>query len=118
MIDALACDATRIPIRRCGAASSPVGAARPTVEQMDVIAANQTSAGQGPATLCARGLTDGPVDVNTNGGAIAMGRPLGLSRARSVMTAANQLKRSGGRYALCTMCVGPGRGAALIPERV
>ena len=59
-----------------------------------------------------------PEKVNVNGGAIAIGHPLGMSGARLVMTAAYQLRRTGGRYALCTMCVGVGQGAALILERV
>lgn len=89
-----------------------------TIEQMDVIELNEAFASQGLATLRALGLPDDAEHVNPNGGAIAMGHPLGMSGARLVMTAAYQLKRTGGRYALCTMCVGVGQGAALILERV
>jgi acetyl-CoA acetyltransferase len=64
------------------------------------------------------GLADDAAHVNPNGGAIAMGHPLGMSGARLATTAAYQLRRQGGRYALCTMCVGVGQGIALIIERV
>ena len=64
------------------------------------------------------GLPDDAPHVNPNGGAIALGHPLGMSGARLALTAAYQLQRSGGQYALCTMCVGVGQGAALIMERV
>ncbi|WP_425084732.1 3-oxoadipyl-CoA thiolase [Ruegeria profundi] len=89
-----------------------------TIEQMDVIELNEAFASQGLATLRELGLTDDAPHVNPNGGAIAMGHPLGMSGARLVLTAAYQLRRAGGRYALCTMCVGVGQGAALILERV
>ena len=89
-----------------------------TIEQMDVIELNEAFASQGIATLRELGVADDAAHVNANGGAIAMGHPLGMSGARLVMTAAYQLKRTGGRYALCTMCVGVGQGAALILERV
>lgn len=89
-----------------------------TIEQMDVIELNEAFASQGLATLRALGIADDAPHVNPNGGAIAIGHPLGMSGARLVMTAAYQLKRTGGRYALCTMCVGVGQGAALILERV
>lgn len=89
-----------------------------TIEQMDVIELNEAFASQGLATLRALGVADDAPHVNPNGGAIAIGHPLGMSGARLVMTAAYQLKRTGGRYALCTMCVGVGQGAALILERV
>lgn len=89
-----------------------------TIEQMDVIELNEAFASQGLATLRELGVADDAPHVNPNGGAIAIGHPLGMSGARLVMTAAYQLKRSGGRYALCTMCVGVGQGAALILERV
>ncbi|MEX0281371.1 MAG: 3-oxoadipyl-CoA thiolase [Arenibacterium sp.] len=89
-----------------------------TIEQMDVIELNEAFASQGLATLRELGLADDAPHVNPNGGAIAMGHPLGMSGARLVLTAAHQLRRTGGRYALCTMCVGVGQGAALILERV
>jgi 3-oxoadipyl-CoA thiolase len=88
-----------------------------TIEQMDVIELNEAFASQGIATLRALGVPDDAPHVNANGGAIAIGHPLGMSGARLVMTAALQLKRTGGRYALCTMCVGVGQGVALILER-
>ena len=89
-----------------------------TIEQMDVIELNEAFASQGLATLRELGLPDDAAHVNPNGGAIALGHPLGMSGARLVLTAAYQLRRTGGRYALCTMCVGVGQGAALILERV
>lgn len=89
-----------------------------SIEQMDVIELNEAFASQGLATLRELGLPDDAPHVNPNGGAIALGHPLGMSGARLVLTAAYQLKRTGGRYALCTMCVGVGQGAALILERV
>ncbi len=87
------------------------------IDQMDVIELNEAFASQGIATLRALGVADDAAHVNANGGAIAIGHPLGMSGARLVMTAALQLKRTGGRYALCTMCVGVGQGVALILER-
>ncbi len=89
-----------------------------TIDDMDVIELNEAFASQGLATLRELGLPDDAGHVNPNGGAIAIGHPLGMSGARLVLTAAYQLKRTGGRYALCTMCVGVGQGAALILERV
>lgn len=89
-----------------------------TIEQMDVIELNEAFASQGLATLRELGIADDSAHVNPNGGAIALGHPLGMSGARLVLTAAYQLQRTGGRYALCTMCVGVGQGAALILERV
>ena len=89
-----------------------------SLEQMDVIELSEAFASQGLAVLRALGLSDDAEHVNPNGGAIALGHPLGMSGARLVMTAAYQLKRTGGRYALCTMCVGVGQGVALIIERV
>ncbi|WP_293447072.1 3-oxoadipyl-CoA thiolase [Planktotalea sp.] len=89
-----------------------------TIDQMDVIELNEAFASQGLATLRALGVADDDPRVNPQGGAIALGHPLGMSGARLVLTAAHQLKRTGGRYALCTMCVGVGQGAALIIERV
>jgi acetyl-CoA acetyltransferase len=89
-----------------------------SIEDMDVIELNEAFASQGLATLRALGVADDAEHVNPNGGAIALGHPLGMSGARLVMTAAYELKRRGGRYALCTMCVGVGQGAAIIIERV
>ncbi len=89
-----------------------------SIEDMDVIELNEAFASQGLATLRALGVADDAEHVNPNGGAIALGHPLGMSGARLVMTAAYELRRRGGRYALCTMCVGVGQGAALILERV
>ncbi len=86
--------------------------------QMDVIELNEAFAAQALAVLRELGLPDDAAHVNPNGGAIALGHPLGMSGARLVTTATWQLQRSGGRYALCTMCVGVGQGIALILERV
>jgi acetyl-CoA acyltransferase len=89
-----------------------------TIDQMDVIELNEAFASQGLATLRQLGVADDDPRVNPHGGAIAMGHPLGMSGARLVLTAAHHLKRTGGRYALCTMCVGVGQGTAIIIERV
>jgi acetyl-CoA acyltransferase len=89
-----------------------------TLAQMDVIELNEAFAAQGLAVLRDLGLADDDARVNPNGGAIALGHPLGASGARLVTTAVNQLHRIGGRYALCTMCIGVGQGIALIVERV
>lgn len=89
-----------------------------TLAQMDVIELNEAFAAQALAVTRELGLADDAAHVNPNGGAIAIGHPLGASGARLVMTALNQLERSGGRYALCTMCIGVGQGIALIIERV
>ena len=89
-----------------------------SLDQMDVIELNEAFASQGLATLRELGIADDAKHVNPNGGAIAVGHPLGMSGARLVMTAAYQLKRTKGRYALCTMCVGVGQGIAIILERV
>lgn len=89
-----------------------------SIDQMDVIELNEAFAAQGLATLRELGVADDDPRVNAQGGAIALGHPLGMSGARLVLTAAHQLRRNGGRYALCTMCVGVGQGAALILERV
>jgi 3-oxoadipyl-CoA thiolase len=89
-----------------------------TLEQMDVIELNEAFAAQGLAVLRELGLPDDAGHVNPNGGAIALGHPLGMSGARLVTTAVYQLHRTGGRYALCTMCIGVGQGIALILERV
>jgi 3-oxoadipyl-CoA thiolase len=88
------------------------------LEQLDVIELNEAFAAQGLAVLRALGLQDDDPRVNPNGGAIALGHPLGASGARLATTAVNQLHRSGGRYALCTMCIGVGQGIAVILERV
>jgi len=86
--------------------------------QMDVIELNEAFASQALAVTRELGLPDDAPQVNPNGGAIALGHPLGMSGARLVTTALYQLHRSGGRYALCTMCIGVGQGIALIIERV
>ena len=86
--------------------------------QIDVIELNEAFAAQGLAVLRDLGLADDDARVNMNGGAIALGHPLGASGARLVTTAVNQLQRGGGRYALCTMCIGVGQGIAIIIERV
>ncbi|WP_319413682.1 3-oxoadipyl-CoA thiolase [uncultured Cohaesibacter sp.] len=89
-----------------------------TLDQMDVIELNEAFAAQALAVLRELGLPEEADHINANGGAIAMGHPLGMSGARLVLHATYQLQRSGGRYALCTMCVGVGQGIALILERV
>ncbi|SEI00259.1 3-oxoadipyl-CoA thiolase [Paracoccus alkenifer] len=89
-----------------------------SIGQMDVIELNEAFASQALATLRDLGLPDDAAHVNPNGGAIAIGHPLGMSGARLVTTAMYQLHRSGGRYALCTMCIGVGQGIAIIIERV
>jgi len=89
-----------------------------TLAQLDVIELNEAFAAQGLAVLRELGLADDDPRVNPNGGAIALGHPLGASGARLVTTAVNQLQRSGGRYALATMCIGVGQGVALALERV
>lgn len=89
-----------------------------SLEQMDVIELNEAFAAQGLAVTRELGLADDAAHVNPNGGAIALGHPLGMSGARLVTTAVNQLQRTQGRYALCTMCIGVGQGIALIIERV
>jgi acetyl-CoA acyltransferase len=88
------------------------------LEQMDVIELNEAFAAQGLAVLRALGLRDEDERVNRWGGAIALGHPLGASGARLATTAVNQLHQGGGRYALCTMCIGVGQGIALVLERV
>ncbi|MFW6537602.1 3-oxoadipyl-CoA thiolase [Acinetobacter baumannii] len=89
-----------------------------TLEQMDVIELNEAFAAQALAVTRDLGLPDNSDKVNPNGGAIALGHPLGASGARLVTTALNQLEQTGGRYALCSMCIGVGQGIALIIERV
>ena len=89
-----------------------------SLAQMDVIELNEAFAAQGLAVLRDLGLADDDARVNPWGGAIALGHPLGASGARLATTAVNQLQRGGGRYALCTMCIGVGQGIALVLERV
>jgi len=86
------------------------------IDDMDVIEINEAFAAQGLACLRELGVADDAAHVNPNGGAIALGHPLGMSGARLVLTAAYELKRRGGQYALCTMCVGVGQGVAMILE--
>ena len=89
-----------------------------TLKQMDLIELNEAFAAQALSVTRDLGLADDDVRVNPQGGAIALGHPLGMSGARLVTTALYQLQRSGGRYALCTMCIGVGQGVAMIIERV
>ncbi|MDO9527320.1 MAG: 3-oxoadipyl-CoA thiolase [Gemmobacter sp.] len=89
-----------------------------TIAQMDVIELNEAFAAQGLAVMRELGLPDDAAHVNPNGGAIALGHPLGMSGARLVTTTMYQLQRTGGRYGLCTMCIGVGQGIAIIIERV
>lgn len=90
---------------------------RISIQDIDVIELNEAFAAQGLAVLRELGVADDDSRVNPNGGAIALGHPLGMSGARLLMTAAYQLQRTGGRYALCTMCVGVGQGIATLIER-
>ncbi len=103
----------------------PVPATRKVLEQtglsltqMDVIELNEAFASQSLAVLRELGLADDAEHVNPNGGAIALGHPLGMSGARLITTAMYQLHRTGGRYALCTMCIGVGQGIAIIIEKI
>jgi len=89
-----------------------------TTDQLDVIELNEAFASQGLATLRDLGIADDDARVNPNGGAIALGHPLGMSGARITGTAAMQLKRTGGKYALATMCIGVGQGIAIVLEAV
>ena len=89
-----------------------------TIDQMDVIELNEAFAAQGLATLRDLGVADDDQRVNPNGGAIALGHPLGMSGARLVTTAMHELEQKQGRYALCTMCIGVGQGIAMIIERI
>ncbi len=89
-----------------------------SLDQMDIIELNEAFAAQSLAVLRELGLPDNAAHVNPNGGAIALGHPLGMSGARLVTTALYQLHRTGGRYALCTMCIGVGQGIAMIIERI
>jgi 3-oxoadipyl-CoA thiolase len=88
------------------------------VADMDVIELNEAFAAQGLAVMRQLGLPDDAEHVNPNGGAIALGHPLGMSGARLILTATEELQRRGGRYALCTMCIGVGQGIATVIERV
>jgi len=89
-----------------------------TIDQMDIIELNEAFAAQGLAVLRELGVADNDPRVNPYGGAIALGHPLGMSGARLVTTAMYQLHRTGGRFALCTMCIGVGQGIAMVIERV
>jgi len=89
-----------------------------TIDQFDVIELNEAFASQGIAVLRTLGVADDDARVNPNGGAIALGHPLGMSGARLVTTAMYQLQRTQGRFALCTMCIGVGQGIAIAIERV
>jgi 3-oxoadipyl-CoA thiolase len=89
-----------------------------TIAQMDVIELNEAFAAQGLAVMRQLSLADDDARVNPNGGAIALGHPLGMSGARLILTATEELHRTGGRYALCTMCIGVGQGIATVIERV
>jgi acetyl-CoA acetyltransferase len=89
-----------------------------SVAQMDVIELNEAFAAQGLAVTRQLGVPDDAEHVNPNGGAIALGHPLGASGARLATTALNQLEKIKGRYALCTMCIGVGQGIAMVIERV
>jgi acetyl-CoA acetyltransferase len=87
------------------------------LDQLDVIEINEAFASQSLACLRELGIADDDPRVNRNGGAIALGHPLGMSGARLVLSAARELAVAGGRYALCTMCVGVGQGTAMVLER-
>lgn len=89
-----------------------------TLEQMDVIELNEAFAAQALAVTRDLGLADDTIQVNPNGGAIAIGHPLGASGARLVTTSLNQLEQTGGTYALCSMCIGVGQGIAMIIQRI
>jgi acetyl-CoA acetyltransferase family protein len=89
-----------------------------TIGDIDVVELNEAFASQGLAVLRRLGLSDGAAHVNPNGGAIALGHPLGMSGARLALTATEELVRTGGKRALCTMCIGVGQGIALVIERI
>jgi acetyl-CoA acetyltransferase family protein len=91
---------------------------RVRLDQIDVIELNEAFAAQVLAVTRSLGLSDDAAHVNPNGGAIALGHPLGASGARLVIAAVNHLGRTGGRYGLCTMCIGVGQGIAMLVERV
>jgi len=88
------------------------------LDDIKMIELNEAFASQALAVLRDHGIADDAAHVNANGGAIALGHPLGASGARLVTTALYQLRRTGGRYALCTMCIGVGQGIAMIIERI
>jgi len=92
--------------------------AKMSIDQMDVIEFNEAFASQTLAVMRHFGLPDDAEHVNPNGGAIALGHPLGMSGARLITTATYQLQRTGGHYALCAMCIGVGQGIAMIIERL
>jgi 3-oxoadipyl-CoA thiolase len=100
------------------AARKALALAKLDIKQMDVIELNEAFAAQGLAVMRQLGIPDDAEHVNPNGGAIAIGHPLGASGARLVTTALNQLEKTKGRYALCTMCIGVGQGIAMVIERV
>jgi acetyl-CoA acyltransferase len=95
-----------------------LGRAKLELSQMDVLELNEAFAAQALAVLRDLGISDDAEHVNPNGGAISIGHPLGASGARLITTAVNHLQRTGGRYALCTMCIGVGQGIAMVLERV
>jgi acetyl-CoA acyltransferase len=123
LVRVLTSAATGVPPRVMGI--GPVSAVRRVLEktglkllQMDVIELNEAFAAQSLAVLRDLGLPDDAAQVNSNGGAIALGHPLGASGARLAIAAVNQLKRTGARYGLCTMCIGVGQGIAVVLEKV
>lgn len=112
-----------VPLRIMGMGPAPatrkvLALAGLTLADLDVIELNEVFAAQGLAVLRDLGLADDDARVNANGGAIALGHPLGASGARLATTAVNQRHRIRGRYALCTMCIGVGQGIAVVLERV
>ena len=115
---AAGCDPSRMGIGPVPATQAVMKRAGLTVDQMDVIELNEAFAAQSLAVMRALGLDDDDARINPNGGAIALGHPLGMSGTRLVITATRELKKRGGRYALCTMCVGVGQGVALILENL
>ncbi|RED53356.1 3-oxoadipyl-CoA thiolase [Aestuariispira insulae] len=119
----LACATAGVEPRLMGmgpvpASQKALGLAGLSLDQMDVIELNEAFAAQALAVIRQMGLPDDDPRINPNGGAIALGHPLGMSGARLITTAVNQLERSNGRYALCTMCIGVGQGIAMIIERL
>src|SRR3984893_15015074 len=100
------------------ASRKALGRAGLDINKMDVVELNEAFASQGVAVMRELGLADDAENVNPNGGAIAIGHPLGMTGARLVTTATYQLAATRGRYALCTMCIGVGQGIAMIIERV
>jgi acetyl-CoA acetyltransferase len=101
-------EASRLALKRAGL----------TLDQMDVIELNEAFAAQVLACTRQLGLADNDARINPNGGAIALGHPLGMSGARLLLTASIQLQNTSKRYALCTMCIGVGQGYAVVLERV